>query len=73
MTKYKIIAKYLKFVNFQIKNTEIFLKQNKNASDYKINIDIKSNQIKKNLIEVVISLSLKPNLKNNVKMENQPI
>ena len=65
MTKYKIVAKYLKIVNFQIKNTEIFLKQNKNVSDYKINIDIKSNQIKKNLIEVIISLSLKPSLKNN--------
>ena len=32
----------------------------KDISNYKINIDIKSNQIKQNIIEVLTSINLKP-------------
>ena len=56
---YKIIGKYIKELNFGIPNTKTFL-LSKDISKYKINIDIKSNQIRQNLIEVLTSLNLKP-------------
>ena len=57
---YKISAKYIKSLNFEIPNPKVFLTLVKNISNYKINIDIKSNQFKDKIIEVEISLSLKP-------------
>ena len=41
---------------------KLFFLLSKNISNYKINIDIKSNQIKEDIVEVQISLSLKSNL-----------
>ena len=58
--KYKIIGKYVKNLNFNIPNPKTFFLLSKNISNYKINIDIKSNQVKENIIEVLISLSLMP-------------
>ena len=57
---YKIIGKYIKDLDFQIPNAEVFFSLSKDISSYKINIDIKSNQIKQNIIEVLTSLNLKP-------------
>ena len=57
---YKIIGKYIKELNFSIPNTKTFFLLSKDISKYKINIDIKSNQIRQNLIEVLTSLNLKP-------------
>ena len=57
---YKIIGKYIKDLEFQIPNPKIFFSLSKDISSYKINIDIKSNQIKQNIIEVLTSLNLKP-------------
>ena len=57
---YKIIGKYVKNLNFNIPNPKTFFLLSKNISNYKINIDIKSNQVKENIIEVLISLSLIP-------------
>jgi preprotein translocase subunit SecB len=57
---YKIIAKYIKELNFKIPNPKTFFLISKDISNYKINIDIKSNQIKQNIIEVLTILSLKP-------------
>ena len=57
---YKIIGKYIKNLNFNIPNPKTFFLLSKNISNYKINIDIKSNQVKENIIEVLISLSLMP-------------
>jgi len=57
---YKIIGKYIKELNFNIPNPKTFFLLSKNISNYKINIDIKSSQIKKNIIEVLTSLSLTP-------------
>ena len=57
---YKIIGKYIKDLNFNIPNPKIFFLLSKNISNYKINIDIKSTQIKQNIIEVLTSLSLTP-------------
>ena len=57
---YKIIGKYIKDLNFSIPNSKTFFLLSKDISNYKINIDIKSNQIKQNIIEVLTSINLKP-------------
>ena len=57
---YKIIGKYIKSLNFSISNAKTFFLLSKNISNYKINIDIQSNQIKEKIIEVETSLSLLP-------------
>ena len=57
---YKIIGKYIKDLNFNIPNPKAFFLLSKNISNYKININIKSVQIKQNIIEVLTGLSLTP-------------
>ena len=57
---YKIIGKYIKNLNFNIPNPKAFFLLSKNISNYKINIDIKSSQVKEKIIEVQTSLSLSP-------------
>ncbi len=57
---YKIIGKYIKDLNFNIPNPKTFFLLSKNISNYKINIEIKSTQVKQNIIEVLTSLSLTP-------------
>jgi len=57
---YKIIGKYIKELSFSIPNTKTFFLLSKDISNYKINIDIKSSQVKQNIIEVLTSLSLNP-------------
>ena len=58
---YKIVAKYIKDLKFEIPSPKIFFLLEKNISNYKINIDIKSNQFKDQIIEVETTLSLNPN------------
>ena len=57
---YKIIGKYIKDLKFNIPNPKTFFLLSKNISNYKINIDIKSAQVKQNIIEVLTSLRLSP-------------
>jgi len=57
---YKIIGKYIKDLDFKIPNPKVFSLLSKNISNYKINIDIKSNQIKDRIIEVETALNLTP-------------
>ena len=57
---YRILGKYIKNIDFSIPSTKTFYLLSENISNYKINIDIKSNQIKKNIIEVLTSISLNP-------------
>ena len=57
---YKIIGKYIKNLNFSIPNPRTFFLLTKDIENYKINIDIKSNQVKQNIIEVITSLNLTP-------------
>ena len=57
---YKIIGKYIKDLNFSIPNPKTFFLLSKDIANYKINIDIKSAQVKQNIIEVLTSLSLTP-------------
>ena len=58
---YKIIAKYIKDLKFEIPNPKIFFLLEKNIANYKVNIDIKSNQFKDKIIEVETTLTLNPN------------
>ena len=46
---YKIIAKYIKNLHFDIFKPEDFLSLSKNISNYKFKIDIKSSQIIKTI------------------------
>ncbi len=57
---YKIIGKYIKDLEFSIPNPKTFFLLSKSISNYKINLDIKSNQIKPNILEVLTTLSLIP-------------
>ena len=57
---YKIISKYIKQLDFQIPNSKVFALLSKNIANYKINIDIKSNQLSPKLIEIDTSLNLSP-------------
>ena len=66
---YKIIGKYIKELKFNIPNPKTFFLLAKDITNYKINIDIKSAQIKQNVIEILISLSLNPNKDNFEKIE----
>ena len=57
---YKIVGKYIKQLNFSIPNPKTFFLLSKDIANYKINIEIKSNQVKQNIIEVLTSLNLSP-------------
>ena len=70
---YKIIGKYIKDLKFNIPNPKTFFLLSKNISNYKINIDIKSNQINQNIIEVLTSLSLLPIKDDFEKIETKII
>ena len=66
---YKIIGKYIKDLKFSIPNAKIFFSLSKDIANYKINIDIKSNQVKENIIEVFTSLRLIPTKNDSEKIE----
>jgi len=55
---HKIIGKYIKKLDFSIPSPKTFFLLSKDISKYKINIDIKSTQVKQNIIEVLTTLSL---------------
>jgi preprotein translocase subunit SecB len=58
---YKIIGKYIKDLKFEIPDPKTFFLLEKNISNYKINIDIKSKQFREKIIEVETTLALNPN------------
>lgn len=57
---YKIIAKYIKTINFNISKPDKFFSLTKDISKYKFKIDIKSNRFKENIIEIQTTLALEP-------------
>ena len=57
---YKIVAKYIKDLKFEIPNPKVFFSLEKDITNYKINIDIKSNQFKNQIVEVETTLALNP-------------
>ena len=69
---YKIIGKYIKELTFNIPNPKTFFLLSKDISNYKIKIDIKSIQVKENIIEVLTSLNLAP-VNNNFEKINTKI
>ena len=69
---YKIIGKYIKNLDFEIPNPKIFFLLSKNISNYKIKIDIKSDQLKKKIIEIDTTLNLVP-VKDNTEKINTKI
>ena len=70
---YKIIGKYIKQLDFNIPNPKTFFLLSKDISNYKINIDIKSEQIKQNIIEVLTTLTLNPIKKDFEKVNTKII
>ena len=57
---YKIIAKYIKNLNFNISKPDKFFSLTKDISNYKFKIDIKSHRYKDSIIEVQTTLALEP-------------
>ena len=55
---HKIIGKYIKELKFNIPNPKTFFLLSKDIANYKINIDIRSIQVKQKIIEVLTSLKL---------------
>ena len=68
---YKIIGKYIKHINFNIPNPKTFFLLSKDIANYKINVEIKSNQVKQNIIEVLTSLNLSPTKDDFEKIETK--
>ena len=69
---YKIIGKYIKNLDFGVPDPKTFFLLSKDISNYKINIDIKSNQVKEKIIDVQTTLNLSP-IKNNFDKINTKI
>tara|TARA_B100000886_G_scaffold67122_1_gene42176 strand:- start:8003 stop:8422 length:420 start_codon:yes stop_codon:yes gene_type:complete len=69
---YKIIGKYIKELDFKIPNPKTFFLLSKDIANYKINIDIKSKQVKQNIIEVLTTLNLNP-IKNDFEKINAKV
>jgi len=68
---YKIIGKYIKKLHFNIPNPKTFFLLSKDITNYKINIDIKSAQVKENIIEILTTLALTPLNENFEKIDTQ--
>ncbi len=66
---YKIIAKYIKTLNFEISKPNKFFSLTKDISNYKFKIDIKSNRFKDNIIEIQTTLGLEPKDDNLDKID----
>ena len=70
---HKIIGKYIKELKFNIPNPKTFFLLAKDITNYKINIDIKSIQVKQNIIEVLTSLKLSPTKNDFEKIDTKII
>ena len=70
---YKIIGKYIKNLDFNIPNPKTFFLLAKNISNYKINIDIRSTQIKEKIIEIQTTLNLVPTTEDFEKINTRII
>ena len=57
---YKIVAKYIKTLKFNMTKPDKFFSLTKDISNYKFKIDIKSNRFKDNIIEIQTTLTLEP-------------
>ena len=62
---FKVIAKYIKKIEFNIPSTKTFFLLSEEIKNYKIKIDIKSNQFRDKLLEIELTLKLESNKLNN--------
>lgn len=62
---FKVIAKYIKKIEFNISSAKTFFLLSEEIKNYKIKIDIKSNQFKDKLLEIELTLKLESNKLNN--------
>ena len=65
---YKIVAKFIKDISFEIPDPQAFLLLEKEISNYILNFDIKGVPFKNNIIEVNTTLRLRPNQKVKYKI-----
>ena len=65
---YKIVAKYIKTLKFDITKPDKFFSLSKDISNYKFKIDIKSNRFKDNIIEIQTTLALEPKVRYLIKL-----
>ena len=70
---YKIVAKYIKDLKFEIPNPKTFFLLEKDISNYKVKIDIKSNQFKEKILEVETTLALETSRKDLDKINTKII
>ncbi len=63
---YKIVAKYIKDLNFKILDTKTFFLLTENIGNYKVKINIKSNHIKEKIISIETTILLSP-IKNDLQ------
>ena len=70
---YKIIGKYIKELKFNIPNPKTFFLLTKDIENYKINVDISSTQVKRNIIEVLTSLDLSSDRNDFEKIDTKII
>ena len=57
--KYKLLAQFAKDISYETPNVETFLQAKENIAKYKLFLDINSNPLKNQIIEVNILLSFK--------------
>ena len=57
---YKVVAKYISNIEFDISKPDKFLTLSNNISKYRFKIDIKRSRFKENIIEIKTSLVLSP-------------
>ena len=68
---YKIIAKFIKDISFEIPNVQTFSMLEKEISKYNLNFDIKSKPFKDNIIEVNTILRMIPSQEVKHKMSTE--
>ena len=61
---YKILAKYIKDLSFEIPDSKSYFLLEKNIQNYKFVCDINSKKIKENIIQIDVNLRLSPKEKS---------
>ena len=61
---YKILAKYIKDLSFEIPDSKSYFLLEKNIQNYKFVCDINSKKIKQNIIQIDVNLRLSPKEKS---------
>ena len=67
--KYEIVLKYIKDLSVEIPNAEAFIFSRENITKYSLGINITSNQIKDEMVEVVTKVNYKDPKDNQTNLE----